>query len=127
MLKNVVQKSGVLAVLFIAGFATMPLCSWAQEYSPLTMTLQESPSPGTLLDVDFQDAKHGWIVGAGGTMLHTEDGGTTWKKAPRQTNMLLTAVTFADAKHGWILGQNGTLAPYRQRWCQMGTSGQWDE
>ena len=76
MLKDFVKPHVLVAALFAGCLGLIPLIGLAQE-SPLTMQLQESPSPGTLLDVHFQDAKHGWVVGAGGTMLHTEDGGVT--------------------------------------------------
>ena len=31
-------------------------------------------------DVKFTDAQHGWIVGEFGKIMHTEDGGETWKE-----------------------------------------------
>ena len=32
-----------------------------------------------LRSVDFADAQHGWLVGGFGTILHTDDGGKTWR------------------------------------------------
>ena len=31
-------------------------------------------------DLYFADAKHGWIVGEKGFIVHTKDGGKTWKR-----------------------------------------------
>ncbi len=31
-------------------------------------------------DIEFGDREHGWIVGAGGLVLRTEDGGRTWQR-----------------------------------------------
>ena len=31
-------------------------------------------------DIYFADAKHGWIVGHQGWILHTADGGVSWEK-----------------------------------------------
>ncbi len=59
MLNESVKNNFVVSVLFAVWIGGMPLVGLAQE-SPLTVQLQESPSPGTLLDVHFQDAQHGW-------------------------------------------------------------------
>ncbi len=68
----------------------------------------ESGTDVHLLGVHFPDAKNGWAVGADGLVLHTSDGGRTWK---RQTSGLaksdLYAVYFLDAKRGWACGGNG--------------------
>jgi len=78
MLIRCIKKVFVVSALLAVCIGEMPLLGLAQE-SSLTLQLQESPTPMTLLDVHFQDAQHGWVVGAGGTMLHTEDGGETTK------------------------------------------------
>lgn len=39
---------------------------------------QRAPSPLPLEAIHFPDAKHGWAVGALGTIIATEDGGETW-------------------------------------------------
>ena len=31
-------------------------------------------------DIEFGDSRHGWIVGAGGLVLRSEDGGRTWER-----------------------------------------------
>jgi photosystem II stability/assembly factor-like uncharacterized protein len=48
----------------------------------------------TLYDVDFIDAKTGWMVGEFGKIYHTADGGVTWKE---QQNSLLGQAGFDDA------------------------------
>ena len=30
-------------------------------------------------DVNFTSSENGWVVGAGGTVIHTVDGGKTWE------------------------------------------------
>jgi photosystem II stability/assembly factor-like uncharacterized protein len=62
-----------------------------------------------LSGVDFIDDSTGWSVGANGLILHTLDGGRSWKpqKAPSEAN--LESVAFADAKTGYIAGQTGTI------------------
>jgi photosystem II stability/assembly factor-like uncharacterized protein len=49
------------------------------------------------------------IVGYGGKILETEDGGTSWKRIPSTTDDALYNIAFADASHGWIAGQDGLL------------------
>lgn len=61
------------------------------------------------MSVYFRDAKLGWAVGSGGTVLKTIDGGQKWKKQTSGTPMQLTGVFFVDDTHGWIIGVNGTV------------------
>ena len=45
-------------------------------------------------DIHFADAKHGWIVGHQGWILHTADGGVSWEKQTVNTNEDFKAVYF---------------------------------
>ena len=64
---------------------------------------------GDLEDVDFVDVGNGWAVGAGGTVLNTQDGGNTWVTQTSGTTQDLQSVSFADANSGWAVGANGTI------------------
>jgi len=57
-----------------------------------------------LTDLDFVDRSRGWVVGDGGTILHTEDGGATWTPQASGTTAGLGAVDFVDAQNGWAVG-----------------------
>lgn len=57
-----------------------------------------------LTSVVFVDAQHGWVVGAGGTILHTADGGATWARQTSGVAARLRCVSFVDRNHGWIVG-----------------------
>jgi serine protease Do len=46
-----------------------------------------------LAEVNFVAPKSGWIVGRGGAILHTEDGGRTWSQQKSGTDALLESVT----------------------------------
>lgn len=59
--------------------------------------------------LSFVDANHGWVVGAGGRVLATQDGGKTWVLQISGTTKHLTAVKFIDVKTGWIMGEQGTI------------------
>ena len=82
--------------------------------------------PGTavsLQDVTFTDASSGWAVGGDSfshgadgdlpghrnVILHTADGGATWRAQPSPGSRPLTAVFFLDALHGWAVGERGTI------------------
>jgi photosystem II stability/assembly factor-like uncharacterized protein len=67
-----------------------------------TWTQRKSGTVQTLFGVDFPDATHGWVCGAGGTLLRSTDAGKRWRKviaAPRDD---LFALDFSDASHGWV-------------------------
>ena len=66
--------------------------------------LKRNRTSDRLASVCFVDAQHGWCVGGRGTILHTTDGGSTWKEQTSGTNFLLEDVVFLDRKRGWAVG-----------------------
>ncbi len=68
-----------------------------------------APSPAELIHIDFVDDKHGWIVGADGTILRTEDAGDSWTKQTSGTTATLYHVNFRNEKEGWATGERGTI------------------
>jgi photosystem II stability/assembly factor-like uncharacterized protein len=64
-----------------------------------------------LLDGIFTDDSHGAMVGAGGTILFTEDAGFTWNKAgiSGDSNAKLNSVFFINQKTGWAVGTEGKI------------------
>ena len=73
----------------------------------------EQPNPlqadGELMGIAFPDASDGWAVGdseGAGVILHTGDGGATWK--PQQSNLSggLVGVDFLDASTGWAVSDD---------------------
>ena len=94
----------VLALFCLPGFAGQ-----VEAGENVVSTIQNSGTKSTLLGTFFVSAQHGWAVGAGGTVLKTEDAGATWQAVTRRTAALLTSIYFTDAHHGWIVGQNGTI------------------
>jgi photosystem II stability/assembly factor-like uncharacterized protein/putative cell wall-binding protein len=67
---------------------------------------QQNPKPpgNPLHSVAFVDARNGWAVGDGGTILHTSDGGATWNPQASGTDSDLNAVAFTDTDNGWAVG-----------------------
>lgn len=62
-----------------------------------------------LYDVIFLDELSGWIVGDSGTILHTSDGGNTWRISKIGLLPSLYSVSFKSKKEGWAVGQNGFI------------------
>ena len=68
--------------------------------------------PGTfneLYGVHFTDSNHGWIVGQFGEILHTKDGGQTWRFQPSGVEENLNKIYLADTLHGIIVGDKGII------------------
>lgn len=71
------------------------------------------PSPVRYLMFDgvFTDSSHGAIVGAGSSILFTEDAGATWNKASvfGAADTKLNSVFFVNPKNGWTVGTDGKI------------------
>ena len=61
-------------------------------------------------DLHFVDAKHGWIVGEKGMIIHTNDGGQTWERQETGTEGDFKSVYFTTLLNGWAVGDNGLIA-----------------
>ncbi len=66
------------------------------------------------LGAAFQDEQNFWVVGGSATLIHSPDGGKTWEKARKVSNIPANfySITFPEPKRGFILGQRGTLLRY---------------
>ena len=61
-------------------------------------------------DVYVPDAKRAVVIGYGGKIIETNDGGFTWNQIPSGTDLALYSIDFAkDKKTGWIVGQQGLI------------------
>ena len=65
---------------------------------------QETPVDHNLINLDFVDRSHGWVVGIYGTVLCTMDGGESWEIQQPGTPVHLRGVDFVDVHNGWIVG-----------------------
>jgi photosystem II stability/assembly factor-like uncharacterized protein len=68
------------------------------------------PASGRLYAIQMLSATRGWVVGSGGVLYSTTDGGVHWTLVPLQTARTLRGVYFADPSRGWAMGDHGTLA-----------------
>ena len=60
-------------------------------------------------DVQALSKDHAVVVGYGGKVLSTKDGGNSWEILPSGTDLALYAVQFPDEQHGFISGQDGVI------------------
>jgi photosystem II stability/assembly factor-like uncharacterized protein len=67
---------------------------------------REVPTRVMLTSVSFVGAKMGWAAGHWGVILHTEDGGETWKlqRSDTTVDQPLFSVYFSDASNGIAVG-----------------------
>lgn len=74
-----------------------------------TWQRQNARTQQELIHMDFVDDKRGWIVGAGGTILHTDDAGESWARQESTTTLTLYHVDFRNDKQGLAVGERGTV------------------
>jgi len=74
-----------------------------------TWQVLQAPSRQELIHIDFIDDKNGWIVGAGGAILHTTDAGESWKRQDSGTSLMLYHVDFRNKRQGIAVGERGTI------------------
>ncbi len=66
------------------------------------------------LGAAYQDEQNIWVVGGSATLIHSPDGGETWEKARKVSNVPANFYTilFPEPDRGFILGQRGALLRY---------------
>jgi len=57
----------------------------------------------------FEDANCGWVVGGGGKVLFTTDGGASWTQQEQVVYSTLYGVDFVDSAYGWAVSEFGTI------------------
>jgi photosystem II stability/assembly factor-like uncharacterized protein len=81
--------------------STSPMARWTLSYS--------SRDPEYYHGLSFPDATHGWIVGDSGRILHSRDGGSTWKIQANPSTNRLWCVQFLNTQTGWAAGEGNIL------------------
>ena len=100
----------LLATLFAClAFALLAADASAATYNTWTARTSGASTSTTLYGIAFADAANGWIVGSGGVIRHTTDGGTTWSAQTSGTTQNLRDVVFVGASNGWVVGNGGVI------------------
>ena len=94
--------------------------------------LQDSGTNNSLYDILFIDEFNGWVVGGGGTILKTTDGGGNWEQLTYSAdteNAYLLSVFFINHETGWIAGAKGADFNFSDAILMKTTNGgnTWDE
>jgi photosystem II stability/assembly factor-like uncharacterized protein len=76
--------------------------NWSYQISPVH-------GANFLNSVFFADELNGWIVGEGGRILGSTDGGNSWRPQSCPTGNGLESVFFIDKYKGWAVGRNSTI------------------
>ncbi len=102
-----ILRVALLLGILLSAWQAVPGARASQ--SPATLWALAKSTTQLLVGVAFVDDQHGWVVGDAGTILHTDDGGVTWKAQASHTDAVLRYVTFVDRRHGWAVGVAGTI------------------
>jgi len=97
------DTTGFLPVRAVGSGGGNPLLIYLSEDAGETWDFQGSAPEGQ--DVDFIDAKRGWVAGNAG-LFSTVDGGVIWEPVEISdipTGEEFLKVDFVDADHGWLL------------------------
>ena len=97
-LRHYVLSLILMSLLFI---------SCAQDTRDITWEQVNSGSSAHLYGVSFLDGKNIWVVGSGGIVLSSEDGGKSWSGNDERSiaTYTLTHVNFTTPINGWIVGR----------------------
>ncbi|MBM3315963.1 hypothetical protein FJY71_09065, partial [candidate division WOR-3 bacterium] len=81
-------------------------------YADGEWTQQNNPVQEALNSVFFANEDEGRVVGNGGTILHSTDGGVNWTAESSGTTELLLGVFLPSPTSGYAVGNNGTILRY---------------
>jgi photosystem II stability/assembly factor-like uncharacterized protein len=75
--------------------------------------------------VDFPTSTVGYVVGGGGEIYKTTDGGNTWVQQTSPGTLTLFDVFFKDANNGWAVGDGGVIVQTTDgtNWVEHDSSG----
>ena len=77
-----------------------------------SMRIENEPAGFVWNDIFFLNEIYGWIVGAGGTVYKTENGGNTWLRESTGLFSDLNAIHMVNTSTGWVVGEEGVILTY---------------
>ena len=88
--------------------------TWFKVPSPARAPVRVGPaSLMTLLSVQFASEDDAWIIGRGGAVLRSGDGGRTWIEQESGVKQNLYAM-FMMKNTGWLVGSQGLMLIYKE-------------
>ncbi|HJY84675.1 MAG TPA: YCF48-related protein [Candidatus Binatia bacterium] len=94
---------------FLLLLSVFPACQQEEEVKAVPLNTRLILITDKFYDVKAISAEKAIVVGYGGKILVTTDGGKTWQAKPSGTDSALYNVKFADAQNGWVCGQDGLI------------------
>ncbi|MBC7880503.1 MAG: photosynthesis system II assembly factor Ycf48 [Anaerolineae bacterium] len=98
------RGAGLICLLLLAGCGppTIEKSQWTAFETKLSRV--------DLTDVNFGSEADGWIVGSRSTLLHTLDGGNTWKQEVLKLESKFRFVSASfSGQEGWVVGEPSIL------------------
>jgi photosystem II stability/assembly factor-like uncharacterized protein len=99
--------SRLLALTLILAGIGLSACHGEVEKTPLVD--RKIHITDRFYDVQAITPEHVVVVGYGGKILETHDGGRNWEDRESGTDNALYKVHFIDENTGWVMGQGGTI------------------
>ncbi len=96
------MKNNYLLYLTLVCLLLVPYKGFSQY--PYWDTISMDPSVMFSDLCVLPDGQHGWVVGYGGVIYATTDGGQSWQQQSSGTNRKLYRVHFVNSLTGWITG-----------------------
>ncbi|MEC4674316.1 MAG: YCF48-related protein [Nitrospirota bacterium] len=116
------QETGWLAVDGKLYKRSHSYSSGGWEFVPNPFTAEQS-DPGTITEVFFVDAQHGWLLSSTGEIALTTNGGKEWDPSPVELGNSLAALFFLDSSNGWMVADDTYLLQTQnggKDWKRMG-------
>ncbi|MGH7961091.1 MAG: WD40/YVTN/BNR-like repeat-containing protein, partial [Candidatus Binatia bacterium] len=94
--------------LLLPLFCILSACS-SSEVQDLPLTNRLMSIADKFYAVKALSPEKAIVIGYGGKILMTIDGGKTWQLKTSGTDLALYSLAFVDAQNGWISGQGGLI------------------
>ncbi len=90
--------------------------TWQIQQLPPDVQLPETaldtgvePGDVNLYSLSYGDREHAWIAGEFGIIVHSDDGGRSWRQQAVPVESTLFGIRFADTRRGWAVGIDGVI------------------
>ena len=93
----------------LMGLAVAALAACHAEVDDVSLVERKISIADKFYDIKATSPDRAIVVGYGGKILLTENGGRSWEVIPSGTDRALYNIQFADAETGWISGQDGVM------------------
>jgi len=93
--------------LFMVAAMVAAGCHGSGDFEPLGS--QKIYVSDKFFDVAVLDEQNVFVVGYGGKILSSSNGGMSWDLVDSGTDSGLFSISFSDDKNGWIVGQEGMI------------------